>query len=950
MTYYRALILVAGCATVCASAQTTTPTFSTGQAARLVIGQPTFTAGAFGATTYLLGSPSGIAYANGTLWVSDSNRLGALPDNNRVLGFTDTVTYPTPTENPTVTGNLCSVCRGSASLVLGQPDFISSDFILSSNGLRNPSGIATDGKILVVADTDNNRVLIWNSLPTSNAQPANVVIGQPDFVHGGTSVPPTATSLRGPEGVWLAGGKLFIADTQDNRILIYNQVPTSNGAAANVVVGQPNFTSFVQPDLTASSPPTAANNLQTPTSVTTDATHMLITDLGQARVLIFNSIPTSNGASADVVIGQPNMSSNVDNNSFNRTVTTADADGNYTGDQPVLCQSDGVDSEGYPTFPERCASTISFPRFALSDGVRLFIADGGNDRVLVFNTIPTTNGAAADSVLGQPDALSDNATDNPNGSNALQTPTSIAWDAANQNLYVSDTYNRRVVVYSPGVLNIPLSGVRNAASLKIYAFGTVLFAGSIAAKDTVTITIDGTGYTYTVLATDTLASVAQGVANLINKAPDPNVVATVDVTTNTLILTARVDGPTGGNITLATTVSSGAQITPTASGTSLSYNLEDPTSIAPGTLVGIFGTNLCDNIASADLTQTNLPFQLGGCEIYADGNQLPLLYVSPDQINAQMALFFGDRTSVSLYSRVVHNDSSITVSAPVAVTIVGQNPGIFAEDAPSDPRPGIVYHGSSSANDLITVNGTITAGDIGGVTIGSATYSYTVQATDTLGSVEAALINLINSAPDPNVYATAANENNTIVLTARVPGPAGEGIAISTSVTPTKSGSSTTLLLSTANPTTCCDNIQGAPVTTSNPAVPGEFVYVLATGLGPTNPSDQDTGQIFIGGSTNPPAVPVDSILTGSFSANLVNTALVPGTVGVYYVLFQISMSATTDPLTQTTIAQQSFISNVVTFPILAGTPFASTSSASAAKKPVSGSRRPDTKFRSAPQ
>ncbi len=109
---------------------------------------------------------------------------------------------------------------------------------LSANGMRNPIGVATDGKILVVADTDNNRVLIWNSLPRANGQPADVVIGQADFTHNGTKVPPTQTSLRGPEGVWLSNGKLFIADTQDNRILIYNKVPTANNAAADVVVGQ----------------------------------------------------------------------------------------------------------------------------------------------------------------------------------------------------------------------------------------------------------------------------------------------------------------------------------------------------------------------------------------------------------------------------------------------------------------------------------------------------------------------------------------------------------------------------------------------------------------------------------------------------------------------------------------------------------------------------------------
>ena len=76
-------------------------------------------------------------------------------------------------------------------------------------------------------------------------------------------------------------------------ILIYNKNPTTNNVAADVVMGQPNFTSFVQPDLTQKQPTPAANNMQDPISVTTDATHMYVADLGQNRVLIFNTIPTT---------------------------------------------------------------------------------------------------------------------------------------------------------------------------------------------------------------------------------------------------------------------------------------------------------------------------------------------------------------------------------------------------------------------------------------------------------------------------------------------------------------------------------------------------------------------------------------------------------------------------------------------------------------------------------
>jgi len=62
---------------------------------------------------------------------------------------------------------------------------------------------------------------------------------------------PTAKSMRGPQGVWIQNGKLFVADTQNHRVLIFNSIPTANGAAADLVLGQKSLTSFVEPDLRA---------------------------------------------------------------------------------------------------------------------------------------------------------------------------------------------------------------------------------------------------------------------------------------------------------------------------------------------------------------------------------------------------------------------------------------------------------------------------------------------------------------------------------------------------------------------------------------------------------------------------------------------------------------------------------------------------------------------------
>lgn len=1045
----RALFTVAGFATLCASGLTyaQTQTFNTGQAARMVVGQVNFTAGNYGATNTLLGAPSAIAVANGVLWVADANRLGALPSNNRVLRFSDITTYPTATADPSLPDSVCPLCRGTASLVLGQPDFVSADVALTGSGMRNPTGIATDGNVLVVADTDHNRILIWKSPPHLNGQPADVVIGQPDMVSQGTSVPPTASSLRGPTGVWLAGGKLYVADTQDNRILIFNKIPATNNAAADVVIGQPSFTSFVQPDLTQNNATPSASNMQTPVSVTTDGQRMYVSDLGQSRVLIWNAIPTTNGAPADIALGQPDMVSALANNSVNTTGDTYDTDNNPIGAIPVLCQSTGTDENtGTPLYPPRCGRTLSLPRYAISDGTHLFIADAGNDRVLVYNSIPTVTGQKADVILGQPDEFSDNTGQNPDGTNAFQSPCYLAWDVANQNLYVSDTYNRRILVFTPEPLNVPLGAARNAASLSISAIGTVLIGGTVTAKDTVTVTIGGTGYTYTVLPTDTLATIAQGLAKLINKAPDPNVTASVDTDTNTLVLTARVSGSTGSSVTLATSLSSNATESANTSSSSLSINTSDPTQLAPGSLVQISGASLCDNTASADLTQPFLPTSLGGCQVFSDGNVLPLLYVSPTQINVQLPLFYVDRTSTSIYVRTTHADGSLTVTAPIASTIVTQSPGIFA-DPGNDPRAGLIYHYSSGAMDAITVNGVVRAGDTGTITIGSNSYTYTVNALDTLQTVADAFVNMINLAPDPNVTASTANVNTNIVLQA-LPGTyqntlsvttsetaapsavaaAGSGVTVNSDLllTPTNptmccntnandlvvvggainagdvatitvgpntynytvqssdtlasvasalvnlinagpdpnvnaslqngnvwllsyafgtggegvpvsanvSGTSAQLTLSTEFPSTCCSIQLNARVTLKEPAQPGEFVYLYATGIGDTTPEDQQTGQIFQGGSANPPTVPVDTFLTGSYAGSIINTQLVPGTVGVYSVLLQISSSATTDALAETSIAQQGFNSNVVTMPIQApGSPFTAAELAGHARK-----------------
>ena len=898
----------------------------------MVIGQQTFTAQNSNSSDTVLGAASGLAYAADTLFVADSNRVGASPNNHRVLLYQNlSGMLPSPTDSLTY-NRKCPVCVGQATMVLGQPDFSTTteNLAASSNNLRLPTAIASDGVHLVVADTNHNRVLIWNRIPTTNNSPADVVLGQPNFTSSGVvGNTPTASSLRGPQGVWIQNGKLYIADTGNNRVIIFNKIPTANGTAADVVLGQPNFTTFVQPDLTQVTQNVAANLLLNPVAVSSDGVRLFVTDLGYNRVLIFNSIPTANQTAADVAIGQPDLTSSIANNAFSVDTTITPAK-----ETAVLCKvSNGTDTNSNPTYPSTCNATLSFPRFALAAGNRLFIADGGNDRVLIFNKIPTSSGALADMVIGQVGGSVNQASD---AADSLRTPQSLAWDGTN--LYVSDAYNRRITVYSIGANTVPYAGVVNSASLDIVAKGSLTLSGTIQAGDVVDFNVGGTStsdattgkttisggvdYKYTVLAADTVNGIITTIANMINSsnsgAGDPNVYAIPDLQTSVVLLTSRLKGTLGNATTLFITITpvstaataglTGSVSSPTLSGGG------DAASLAPGTIAQVQGTGLANTTISADLTKPQLPTKLGGTQVYFNGIAAPLVMVSPTMINAQIPWELADTTSINAFVRTENPDGTVMVTTPVAVTIVPANPGIYSQPN-TTPSVGVIYHASSSATGIISVDGTVTAGDTATVTIEDRSYTYTVASGDTLDSIRDALVNLINQ--DPKVTATPSGVFDRILLTARVQGPDANGLVYGASA-----NSAATVIMTAIGNTLCCAAVANSPVTQDNPAIAGEMIYVYATGLGLPTFTDANkpliqTGIAYpVGGPVTSPASFVNAIAGGS-TADVISATILPGSVGLYRVLLHLNPSVSTDPFAQLTIAQDVFVSNIVTLPIV---------------------------------
>ncbi len=151
------------------------PPFSTGMAASIAIGQTDLNSSNCGTTASSLDSPLGLAFdSKGNLWTGDYT-------NNRVLEF----------KAPFTTGM-------SASLVLGQPDFTSSNSATSASALSEPYDVSFDTKgNLYVADYSNSRTVMF-SAPFSNGMSATAVLGEPDMntSTGGTS----ATTQYYPNG------------------------------------------------------------------------------------------------------------------------------------------------------------------------------------------------------------------------------------------------------------------------------------------------------------------------------------------------------------------------------------------------------------------------------------------------------------------------------------------------------------------------------------------------------------------------------------------------------------------------------------------------------------------------------------------------------------------------------------------------------------------------------
>jgi hypothetical protein len=372
----------------------------------------------------------------------------------------------------------------AADLVLGQPGFTGNTANaggLSGASLYGPSGVAGDGTRLAVSDRFNNRVLFYPAIPAANGAPASTVLGQPHLAGGrpDDGGPVSGSSMVRPGMMALLGPRFALADPGDHRVLIWDAPPTSADERPRLVLGQADFTSFVSPEDDVAS----ASSLCGPSSLASDGVRLLVGERCASRVTIWSALPTATHQPADLAIGVPDLTTS------HIVVPPASASALGIGPQPysdgqrlfvadrshhrvliwnALPTSSGQAADrvlGQPDMTSsRCneggvsAASLCEPEFVLASGGKLLVADSANNRVLIWNTLPTNNRTAADVVLGQPDTAS--AASAPPSARSLGWPNAMAVDGQGR-LYVVDLDNHRVLYWNtiPAENQAPADGV-----------------------------------------------------------------------------------------------------------------------------------------------------------------------------------------------------------------------------------------------------------------------------------------------------------------------------------------------------------------------------------------------------------------------------------------------------------------------------------------------------------
>lgn len=249
---------------------------------------------------------------------------------------------------------------------------------------------------------------LWGSLPAYMRLDGRRPDRRSNLPNRGRDVPGPDT-LHWCYGVAICNGRLFVADTGNRRVLMWDGIPEHDGAPADLVLGLPSFDARANPDHDGDTP--GASRMLWPHAITMWLGDLLISDAGHHRVMGWRSFPRD-GQPCDYVLGQAS------------TTTVHPTRGAF-----------------HPS-----AATLHMPYGLAVLGDRLAVADTGCSRLVGYARYARSTHAAARSLSGQV-RFSDK------GDNrwAAATRDSLCWPyaitACGNTAVVSDSGNNRILLW-----------------------------------------------------------------------------------------------------------------------------------------------------------------------------------------------------------------------------------------------------------------------------------------------------------------------------------------------------------------------------------------------------------------------------------------------------------------------------------------------------------------------